>query len=163
MITYDIIYYIYRGCGGRDWMVSTNKTVRHNITEILLKVALNTVNSNIDLYCTSTHFRGVLIFASFEDVRQRKIVPSKNCSKRLLMSVLDSSSFYPTCQLFVFFTWSMWSISIKCVLWTFYFVQNVYYIYNYWYFYVKLKCFPVFRFHCVSNCLPCHHTIQFYL
>jgi hypothetical protein len=28
----------------------------------------------------------------------------------------------------------------------FYFVQNVYYIFNYWYFYVKLKCFPVFRF-----------------
>jgi hypothetical protein len=32
-----------------------------------------------------------------------------------------------------------------------------------WYFYIKLKCFPVFRFHCVSDCLPCNHTIQFYL
>jgi hypothetical protein len=33
---------------------------------------------------------------------------------------------------------------------------------NYWYFYVKLKCFPVFRFHCVSDCLPyARITIQF--
>ena len=40
----------------------------------------------------------VLMFAYFEeDVRERKIVPSKNCNKRLLMSVLDSSNFNPTC------------------------------------------------------------------
>jgi hypothetical protein len=33
---------------------------------------------------------------------------------------------------------------------------------NYWYFYLKLKCFPVFRFHCVSDYLPSARiTIQF--
>ena len=51
---------------------------------------------------------------------------------------------------------NMWSISIKYVLLTFYFLENVYYafyIFNYWYFYVKLKYFPVFCFHCVSDCL----------
>jgi hypothetical protein len=47
-----------------------------------------------EYYCKSTNCRSVLIFASFEEViRQRKIVPSKNCNKRLLMSVLDSSNF----------------------------------------------------------------------
>jgi hypothetical protein len=56
----------------------------------------------------------------------------------------------------IFFTWSICSISIKCVLWTFYFVQNVYYIFNYWYFYVKLKYFVFIVYPIVS-----HVTIQF--
>ena len=59
---------------------------------------LITVRNTQNNYCKSTNFHCVLIFASFEeDVRQWKIVPSKNCNKRLLMSVLDSSNFNPTC------------------------------------------------------------------
>jgi hypothetical protein len=40
---------------------------------------------------------------------------TKNCNKRLLMSVLDSTSTQHV-NFFVFFTSSMWSISTKCVL-----------------------------------------------
>ena len=41
---------------------STNKTDRHNITEILLKVALNTINLNPDLqYYTTSSTKGIII------------------------------------------------------------------------------------------------------
>jgi hypothetical protein len=49
------------------------------------------IEENRMIYCKSTHFRCVLIFSSFEeDVRQLKIVPLKNCNKRLLTFVCQS-------------------------------------------------------------------------
>ena len=43
-ILYDDIFFIWLAAG--QWFSSTNKPYRHGITEILLKVALNTINSN---------------------------------------------------------------------------------------------------------------------
>jgi hypothetical protein len=58
------------------------------------------IEENRMIYCKSTHFHCVLIFSSFEeDVRQLKIVPLKNCNKRLLTFVCQSlivvTSTYP--------------------------------------------------------------------
>jgi hypothetical protein len=43
--------------GGFLWVSSTNKTDHHDITEILLKVALNTINQPNDNYTTNQQFR----------------------------------------------------------------------------------------------------------
>jgi hypothetical protein len=50
------VYWLYHGQSDRcDLVSSTNKTDRHDLTEILLKVALNIINPNpnnsINIYC----------------------------------------------------------------------------------------------------------------
>ena len=40
---------------------STTKTGRHDITEILLKVALNTIKQKLPSYCTNQYFQNSLL------------------------------------------------------------------------------------------------------
>jgi hypothetical protein len=49
-----------RQVGGFLWFSSTNKTDSHDITEILLKVVLNTISLSLDLFCEIGFLRAIL-------------------------------------------------------------------------------------------------------
>ena len=48
-----------RQVGGFLWFSSTNKTDSHDITEILLKMVLNTINLSLDLFCEIGFLRAI--------------------------------------------------------------------------------------------------------